>query len=312
MSQYLNEPELFLDTKVSQHGPHMVMTNVHKPNKIKYINVDTRFRDEYSLNTMANYNITLPARITDVKTMAITNIELPLSIYNISLARGNNSFKITHIIDGSFSLLTIPDGQYDITNLLLTINSQISNMSSIFNNLHFAVNPSNNYLLCIYSTGREYSIEFAIGDGGAFDKYQFKSKLGWLMGFRKLSYTIKSANSINNPIFAEQMYDLTGSRYLYLAIDEFSKGNQHSFISPLSTSFINKNIIARISVDTTRAFGSILPNVNRRTGLLVSDTRSFTGKIDIQKLNVQLLDENGNPVSLNGLDFSFCIEVVHE
>jgi hypothetical protein len=45
---------------------------------------------------------------------------------------------------------------------------------------------------------------------------------------------------------------------------------------------------------------------------MVSDKREYTGKIDLQKLNVQILDEYGNPVSLNGLDFSFCMEVEHE
>jgi hypothetical protein len=29
-------------------------------------------------------------------------------------------------------------------------------------------------------------------------------------------------------------------------------------------------------------------------------------------MNVQLLDENGNNVALNGLDYSFCLEVEHE
>jgi len=32
----------------------------------------------------------------------------------------------------------------------------------------------------------------------------------------------------------------------------------------------------------------------------------------LQKLNLQLLNEFGNPVSLNGMDFSLCLEVEYE
>jgi len=44
----------------------------------------------------------------------------------------------------------------------------------------------------------------------------------------------------------------------------------------------------------------------------LSDLRTYNGKIDIQKLNVQLIDENGNTVNMNGCDFSFCLELMHE
>ena len=41
----------------------------------------------------------------------------------------------------------------------------------------------------------------------------------------------------------------------------------------------------------------------------MSDTRYYNGKVDLQKLYIQILNEWGNPVDLNGLDFSFCLEV---
>ena len=70
--------------------------------------------------------------------------------------------------------------------------------------------------------------------------------------------------------------------------------------------------MARISLNNnTYGYGSILP-VNRMNGTLLSDTRSYTGKIDILKLNVQLLNEYGVNVGLLGFDFSFCLEVQHE
>ncbi len=43
MSQYLDQK--FLQPHVEQHGNHMVMTNVVKPLKHKYIHLDTKYRD---------------------------------------------------------------------------------------------------------------------------------------------------------------------------------------------------------------------------------------------------------------------------
>ena len=45
---------------------------------------------------------------------------------------------------------------------------------------------------------------------------------------------------------------------------------------------------------------------------LTTDIRSYSGIIDLLKLNVQLLNENGTIMQLNGLDFSFLMKIKHE
>ena len=37
----------------------MVMSNVYKNTKVKYVNIDTKFRDEYNYNDTVNYTLTL-------------------------------------------------------------------------------------------------------------------------------------------------------------------------------------------------------------------------------------------------------------
>jgi hypothetical protein len=295
MSKYTND--LFLEPKTTQYGSHMVMSNVTKQSKTKYINIDTRFRDEYNYLSTANYNITLPERITDVSTMSLTSIEIPMSFYNVSASLGNNFFTVTR--NGTTTTITVPDGNYSPSTLKTTLNSALWGYDLSYN-----YSGSNSTL----NTGTgTVSVNFSVGSTGGSDKYNFKSKLGWLLGFRNPSYTVKTTITTS-----EAFYDFNGPKYLYLAIDEYNKGNQHSFVSPLYNSLINKNIIARITMDTaSHGFGTVLP-ANLTNGLLVSDLRSYTGKIDLLKMNVQLLDENGNNVALNGLDFSFCLAVEHE
>jgi hypothetical protein len=298
MSQF-NTNDLFLEPKTQQYGPHMVMTNVSKQTKLKYVNIDTRFRDEYNYLSTVNYNVTLPQRITDVKTMTLTAIEIPMSFYNISANIGNNSFNITK--NGTTSTITIPDNYYTISTLKTAVTAVLPGHDISYN-----YTGSNSKFIA--GSGKTITINFDVNSTGGHDKYNVKSKLGWILGFRNITYTItNSAYTVS-----ESFIDLNGPRYLYLALDEFNKGNQFSFISPLYTSLINKNIIARISMDSsTHGYGTILP-ANLTNGLLVSDTRNYTGKIDLLKMNLQLLDENGNNVNLNGLDFSFCLAVEHE
>lgn len=310
MSNYFENKELFLEPTTTQYGNHMIMTNVYKAKKEKYINIDTRFRDEYYSTNITNYTLTLPDRITDIKTMTVKNIEIPMSFYSICSSLGNNYFKVTDISNGNIvQTISIPDGNYSNSNIQTIINNAIlSSKTDVTHITDLSFAYSNNKSK-FYTNNTSFKIEFDTDASGDFYRYNFKSKLGWILGYRKPTYVI--TKNIPN-IISEGFTDLNGPRYLYLAIDEFKKGNQTSFISPLSSSMINKNIIARISIDNqTYPFGSILI-ANNGSGLLTSDIRSYTGKIDIQKLNVQLLNELGKPVDLNGLDFSFCIEVEHE
>ena len=302
MSKYMDNKELFMGPKTTQYGSHMVMTDVVKPTKTKYINIDTRFRDEYNSSQLINYNITLPERINDVRCISVTNVEIPMSMYNISASLGNNVFYISK--SGTTLLLTVSDNDYTITSLVTAINTQLTTTFASDISLNVDTNhkcyfdSSNNY---------NYTIDFAVDSNGNADKYNLKNKLGWILGFRDSSYTL-STSKLNS----EAVYDITGTKYLYLAVDEFTKGNQSSFISPLPRSLINKNVLARIALNNTvYGFGNMY-EVNRFSGALVSDTRSYTGKSDLQKLNIQLLNEFGNPVNLNGLDISLCLEIEHE
>jgi hypothetical protein len=323
MSRYFDNKELFVGPTTKQYGSHMVTTNVIKETKVKYINIDSRFRDEYNYSNLANYYFTLPERINDVKTVSVCNIELPLSLFNVSADLGNNYFRVvTNTMD---TVVDISNGFYQlnpfyVNNPLETginsalVNKSVSDLtidfSNNYNNGTATVNTYNGFYTQLKNSNgsNPISVDFAVSSTGTFDKYNLKSKMGWLLGFHDLSYTIPA----NGTIYSDSFVNLQSPRYLYLVLDEFSRGNQSSFVSPLPSSLINKNILARISIDHTKyEFGDIVVG-NQFNGVLLTDSRSYTGKTDLQKLNVQIVNEWGIPVNLNGLDFSFTIVVEHE
>ena len=344
MSKYFDQKDSFLGPKVSQYGSHMVMTDVQKESKRKYINIDTRFCNEFVNQNIANikefdanttgglvyqnatytnasYTITLPQRITDVRSIMICNLEMPISFYNISAAIGNNAFSIKKVGAGNPSYnIFIPDGNYTISTLSTTI-ATILNSNSYYSAGTFTCTPtSNGYFHIENTTADSFTLEFDINSAG-IDKYLYKSTLGWLLGFHNSNgmynstskYTIPpKVVAVNGFLNAEYPPNMNGPRYFFLVIDEFSNGFQNSFWAPITNHIINKNIIARIAFNpAVYTYGSVLP-ANNFNGYLLSDRRSYNGKVDIQKLRIELIDEFGQPVSLNGNDFSFCMEVEYE
>jgi len=304
--------DLFLEPKVTQYANHMVMTNVNKPSKTKYYNIDTRFRDdydEYAKISPLYYNITIPQRINEVKSIEVHNIEIPLTYYNISASLENNIFQVKYLSNNY--IIVIPDGEYDSTSLTTAINNQFSlcNLS-----LNYSLQGSNSVFT---SNNGSFTIQFAVKSSittssittnDIFNKFNFKSSLGWILGFRNIEYSIQSTKSIKSEAFI----DLNGPRYLYLVIDDYSQGNPNSFVAPNSNSLLNYNIIAKISMNSEYTkFGTIY-TANLTNGFLLSDKRIYSGKVDLQRMKIQLVNETGLPLNLNGLDFSFALEIIYE
>jgi hypothetical protein len=311
----MNRKSAFLEPEINQYGSHMVMSNVTRHSKFKFINIDTKYRDNIESSstyvTPPYYNITLPERVNDVKSLMVCNAEIPMSFYNFSSSLGNNYFKIvtgSTIAGTSPIVIKIPNGEYTTATLKTAINSAIS-LTSYNGKITVDILDPPKFTTITANSGGAYTIIFDVDANGNADAYNFKQKLGWILGFRQRHYTVTSPNIITS----ENMVDVNTVRYLYLALEEFTKGTQNTFISPMNKSFLrSKTILAKISLNKkTFSFGDILP-ANNFNGYLLSDRRQYSGKVDLQKLNVQLIDENGNPVELNGMDFSFCIEVEHE
>lgn len=308
-----NDEDLFLQPKVQQYGSHMVMTNMRGDIKKKYWNIDTQFRDdyqEYTANQPTQYTFTLPQSINNVKSIRIVNLELPLTFYNISTTLNNNVISIEY--GGTTYSLVITDGYYNITTLISEINTRIT-ATTLNGKINFSA--YGNFVKINTLTNGTYIVNFAVGINGTtpvlFDKFNVKSKLGWYLGFRQISYTLTDTGS-RISIQSECFSDINHPRYIYLVCDDFVTSNPNSFISALPSSILAKNILAKITLNmNSYAYGSIFP-ANTFNGYLQSDKREYAGNTNLQRLKIQLVNEYGNPITLNGADFSFCIVIEYE
>jgi hypothetical protein len=285
----------------------------------KNVNIDTRFRSNYSTTDSCNFHTTLPTTIRDVLTMAVSSVELPTTFYNVSSKYGNNYFFLdinykNELNEDSTSrdLFEIPSGKYNSNGLLTMMNAVLATMGVPFSQLTFAVNVSDTgsgtglFHIAGEETITKITLDFASGKNAinvadepcTGSEMELPRKLGWILGFRNGLYT----DAVSH--ISEGILDLSGNRYLYLAVDDFNHNVDNSFFGMFEHSLLNKTVLARIAVKSVE-----FSIVTTTQSVSVFPVRAYYGPVNINKLNVQLLDEYGRVIDLNHMDFSFCITV---
>ena len=280
-----------------------VINPIKKRTIKKNLNIDSKFRDNYFSNPSSNFNFNLPVNLNDVLQMQLASIELPTTYYVVSKQYGNNFFSIT--VNTSTTVINIPDGNYDQITMMEAINNQLLLAGAPFNAVSFVINLTNattgsGQTLVGFndlSGNTVLTLNFQADRNGIDDRNTpLPLKFGWIIGFRNGVY----ANNLN--YVSEGVVDVTGPKYMFLAIDDYKNNVNNNFYSAFNSSILNKNILARISLQANTF------NVLEQNNLnLVTTPREYFGPVDIQILNVQLLDEYGRIVDLNNMDFSFCL-----
>ena len=274
------------------------------------INIDTRFRDNYYTSNASNFHVNLPIRLTQVVSLQLSAMELPTTFYTISKVFGNNFF-VLEIPGSSPLIVTIPDGNYQYLSLQQYINTFLntdtSSLAGGYNNIQFYSDIDSSGSNSGSGSGRmivgsktgtiDFSLNFLTDQYGNEDRQTpLPLKLGWTMGFREGYYT-------NNKIYlSEGIINLLGPRYIYLVIDDFNNSVNDGFYGAFASSVLNKNILARISLQ-----GSVFNYLSQNNINLITNPRQYFGPVDIQKLQIQLLDEYGRILDLNNMDYSFCL-----
>jgi hypothetical protein len=300
----------YLKSYPSEFFPGIINPLTRKTNR-QNLNIDTRFRENYYGSLSTNFNVSLPLTINDVLTMQLAAIELPTTFYNISKQCGNNYFTLT--VNGISKVVNIPDGNYTYIGIQNVLNTTMTNIANSdpslinFQYIIFGININNNngsgqMFVSIANDplvppGIIFSLNFQADRNGNEDRNTpLPLKLGWTFGFRNGIY------ENNTSYVSEGIVDLLGPRYLYLVVDDFNNNVNNSFYSAFNSSILNKNILARISLQANTFNIFTENNLN-----IVSTPRQYFGPVKIQNLNIQLLDEYGRVIDLINMDYSFSL-----
>jgi len=277
----------------------------------QHLNIDTRFRDNYYTTQSTNFHVDLPIKFSSVMTMQLTTFEMPTAYYAVSSQLGNNFFTIT--IGSVSEVITIRDGNYTSDALVMYLNNYVSGTGplagSVFSDILFTANIDGtgsgsgqmninlNSSVVSDATIFNFTVNFQADKYGNPDySTPLPLKFGWIMGFREGIYTN------NSSYVSEGLVDVTGPRYIYLVIDDFNNNVNNSFYSAFNSSILNKNVLARISLQGG-TFNILLQN----NLSVITNARQYFGPVDIQKLHIKLLDEYGRILDLNNMNYSFCL-----
>lgn len=289
------------------------------------LNIDTRFRKNLLSSQSSDFILQLPSKINKVVSMTLSSIELPVTFYGISQAYGNNFFNISIIYDLSGSVLDanqqilIPDGNYNVVDLVENMNTQLSpkdasgnltQPANYFSYIHFVhdvtstgsgtgklrVTLNNEYSES--SKIQNISLDFQKTINGEPDNSSLICKMGYNLGYLKSFYTGSTTH------IADTIIEPSPIRYVYLAIDDFNNNVNNHFVSVFPDSILNANILARISIK-----GSYFALLMENDFNIVTEPRRYFGPVDLQRLHIRLLDEHGRVLQMNNANFSFCINL---
>ena len=310
--------------EVIDNNPYIIENRINERSDIlqertlkKHLNVDTRFRDNYD-QTSSNFNINLSFKLSNVKRMELSSIEFPTTFYAISKKFLNNFFTIrikpidsTEVITGLFEL---EDGNYNRSAIINALNNvenyKTESDTSIFDGINFDVDVDSagsgtGKMIFDISNESIDNVELVFNENRDCkqDNNSLVKKLGWMLGFRNGFY--KSENSSDNfQIKSESLLNITGPKYIYMAIDDNNTSNDtvSNFYSAFNSVILPKNILARIPL-TTFSFSFEIANALS----IVSTPKEYITPVTIEKLGIKIMDEYGRILNLNNMDLSFCL-----
>lgn len=143
------------------------------------------------------------------------------------------------------------------------------------------------------------TIDFRSNDGmtNCTNLQQYIStKIGWNLGFQHSVYRGHTSYS------SETIIEPSSIRYIYIAVDDYNRSVNNQFIDAFGGSFVQSNILARISM--TGTFFTLLVN---RDMNVVTEPRKYFGPVDIQKLRIRIYDDHGRILNINNANYSFCL-----
>ena len=158
------------------------------------LNINTRFRNNYTITPASDFGFSLPTPIKKVVSMKVSCLNLPSIVYTVSAATGSNSFRIINEVTSLGRIVKIPSGSYSGTDIAATITNDLSSTG-----LQYVVKASYNKINGLItfsqdSSGNPFTLDFDYVDPrrcpNTFSQtgsniYKDQLTLGWLLGFRK-------------------------------------------------------------------------------------------------------------------------------
>ena len=277
---------------------------------MKNVHINSCFREKYASTNPSDFKYTIPNEIKNVISMKLASIEIPNSWYLYSGKKKNNHFQIimkTNNTNITFNIF-VPDGNYNSETLVEYLNKEYFYMNEnenpddpnkLLNHIKFSIDEFNNKTKIELVGDNDEELKFSLSFlENSSDN--LTDKLGWTLGFRKPEYM-----DIDDFIFSEGLFDAGGDRYIYFCVNDYQYNVNETNIICFDQTTINENVLAKIPMIN----GKLCLIVDENDGCSLAKTRRYNGPVNLKRLEIRVMDQFGDIIDLNHMDFSFTLGI---
>jgi len=303
------------------------LNNLKRKTILQTIILNTLFREDYFNTSSTDFTIILPYHFKNVLSLRLSSLQLPNVIYSISKSNGNNTFYIAEDTTGISGTIIFPDGNYpNIQDFCSLLQHEINRQLSISPDRFIVIGDNNSGKITIENAIHTFSLtfntplhtiqkqcsernpmlkthkkEFVPTEGqreqSCVSLEEISKKLGWIIGFRDELYTGQ------NSYTTEGMFNGSYPNYIYFVLNDFNNSQAQNVFGMYSKSIIGNNILGMIPIATPSFmhFSNGSDYIERK--------REYFGPVRIQRLKIQLVNQYGDLINLNNMDYSFSLEL---
>jgi hypothetical protein len=263
------------------------------------LNIDSKFRKNYFTTNTANFTFDIPYKLKNVISMQLRSIELPNSWYLFDETKKTNLFYAqSPDIDGSGNYqyrISIQSGNYDVNSFKDNlIYEKFVNGDYIADQsfpLQIDINGFNGKTSITHISGTaNFTLDFTV------DNRDSPFNMGWSMGFRMNKY---SGNYIYT---SEGIYNAGTQKYLFFVVKDFQNNTNDKIIAVFQKSYLAKDILAKIPLSSS-SFTILFEEQNN-----TARKREYLNPVNINRLEFEIIDEYGDLINLNNMDFSVTLQ----
>jgi hypothetical protein len=311
-------------------------------NTLKQIlNVNTKFRNNYTITPSTNFTIELPSTIKKVVSMKIIDTQFPETVYTVSDKLGSNVFFLYDLSGSSPSsppginyTVDISNGSYNTDTIVTAINDRLESLGNTWIKLEF--NPDDG-LMTFYSLGgTHFDLDFSYKKVVEFynlrktenNKHLFcpqlpsnifkdQLTLGWLLGFRGDYIKPIYANLYKCTFLVSEELDKIKFSYTgkatYTGESLFDSHGAKYFLIAVNDYQHNHNtcFISPFQFQT-EADNNIMAKIPTSCCYNCCENnpeRIYFGPTDLNRLDIKIYDDFGRIVDINNADYSFTLKI---
>jgi hypothetical protein len=292
-AKYLNPLETY-PTNIARS----YLNNLKRKTITQTVILNSLFREDYKNTSSTDFNLVLPYQFKNVLSLRLSSIQLPNVLYCFSSKKMNNMMYIAeHPTDGTegrCGSIILPDGNYSLQELAKVLENTINGDLEIDPPRFEVTGHESTQKIMIRNSKHVFSMNF-LKDVESID---FNSTLGWTIGFRQIEYFCSAV------YITESIYNSVASDYIFFVLNDFNHSQSQNILAMYSKSYIGNNILAMIPL-TSRSFHICFDNGTD----FIEKKRDYFGPVNLQRLKIELRNQFGELLDLNGMDFSFSLEV---